>query len=86
MKKLLACVAATILAFTTTGANADDSPWYIGAFGGANWMDGDDSTFVLATDVEFETGRTVGGVLGHKFENSIRAEVELAYRDNGVFK
>ena len=84
---LLAVAAATTLVFTATYANADANSWYLGVFGGVNWMDGDDSTFIIHdSDIEFETGYAVGGALGYKFENNIRTEVEFAYRDNKAEK
>ena len=86
-KALLSGIAVALLVFPTTGAYAENNSWYLDAFGGVNWMDGDNSTIVIhAANVELEPGFTVGGALGYQFENNIRTEVEFAYRANTADK
>jgi len=54
------------------------SPFYISAFGGANWFKGKPS------NANFKPGYVVGGALGYRFNINMRAEVEFSYRYNKV--
>lgn len=91
---LLANTAAAAFAFAAPAEAA--GAWYVGVFGGGNW--GSDHAFAVETaptvsadtlvwDTEAETGFVVGGAVGlhlNQFMDGLRAEVEVAYRENSV--
>lgn len=91
---LLASTAVVALAFTAPAQAAGN--WYVGFFGGANWVD--DHSFSAATSptvsadtltwsTDGDTGFVVGGAIGLNLSgmaNGLRAEIEVAYRQNKV--
>ncbi len=95
---LLATTAAAALALAAPAEAAGN--WYVGVIGGANWVS--DHAFSVATAPtvsadslswanDAETGFIIGGAVGlhlNQFMDGLRAEVEVAYRQNvvdGVF-
>jgi opacity protein-like surface antigen len=91
---LLASTAVLAVAIASPAQAAGD--WYVGVFGGANWVE--DHSFSVATtptasadtltwSTDADTGFIVGGAVGLSLNNvvkGLRAEVEVAYRDNQV--
>jgi len=56
--------------------------WYAGLFAGAAWPD--DYAQSFAGDTSQNTGFAVGGVVGKRVWESIRAELEISYLDASV--
>ncbi len=94
--KLTLLASSAIVALSlATPANAAGN-WYVGVFGGANWVK--DHSFSVATAptssadtltwaTDGDSGFIVGGAVGmslNQFMNGLRAEVEVAYRENQV--
>lgn len=91
---LLATTAAVALALTAPAQAAGN--FYVGVFGGANWVK--DHSFSVATTptvsadtltwaTDGDTGFIVGGAVGmslNQLMGGLRAEVEVAYRENQV--
>jgi opacity protein-like surface antigen len=79
---------AALMAVLAYPGRAEADGIYIGAFGGANFVE--DVDFELEdpvlgpVDFEFEdeTGWAAGGAVGYAFDFGLRAEVEAAYRHN----
>jgi len=82
MFKTILLAGAGALALTAT-ATADTPPGtYIGLAAGANFLE-DINLNAFRTNIdEFNTGYYVGGVVGYKWTNGIRAEFEASYREN----
>jgi len=80
--KSIMLAGAAALALTAT-AKADTPPGtYIGLAAGANFLE-DPDFFRGKRNVSVQTGYYVGGFVGYKWDNGIRAEFEASYRDNG---
>jgi opacity protein-like surface antigen len=95
MRTKIALLATTTLASLALAAPAQaaGSGWYVSATGGANWLD--DTNFVAGTptalffsmNTDADTGWVVAGAVGLGLGNvwsGLRAEVEVAYRENNV--
>lgn len=98
MKTKLTLLATTTLAVLAISApaNAAGNGWYVSVLGGANWVE--DHSFSVATTptvsadtltwaTDADTGFIVGGAVGLSLNNMVqglRAEVEVAYRENQV--
>lgn len=92
---LLASSAIVVLSLAAP-ASAAGNNWYVGVFGGANWVK--DHSFSVATTptssadtltwaTDGDTGFIVGGAIGlslNQYLGGLRAEVEVAYRENQV--
>ena len=80
--KLKSIMLAGVAAFALAGAAAADTPagTYIGLAAGANWLE--DYNFFGGK--EADTGLYVGGMVGYKWDNGIRAEFEASFRENSV--
>lgn len=52
--------------------------WYIGGFGGLNWVNKKGHS----THHKYKTGYIVGGDIGYKWDNGFRLEGEVSYRNN----
>ena len=78
--KLKSIMLAGVAAFALAGAAAADTPagTYIGLAAGANWLE--DYNFFGGK--EADTGLYVGGMVGYKWDNGIRAEFEASFREN----
>jgi len=63
------------------------SGWYLGARGGATWLD-DQAASVspggATLGINYDTGWNVSGNVGYAFGGPFRLELEVAYRDNDV--
>lgn len=82
-KNLLATAAAVSL--LASPALAADEGFYIGVGGGANLIHGDDiNGNGFNSDVEHEAGFVGTGVIGYKYTNGFRNELELGYRKNRI--
>lgn len=91
---LLASTAAAAMALATPAQAAGN--WYVGVFGGGNWVT--DHSFSVATaptasadtlswSTDGEAGFIVGGAVGlhlNQLMGGLRAEIEVAYRQNTV--
>ncbi|MEM7442886.1 MAG: outer membrane beta-barrel protein [Pseudomonadota bacterium] len=67
-----------------TPASAQSSGWYVEGGGGVNWLsdiqfDESGSEYEIDTD----TGWAAGGRVGYGWDNGLRLEGEVTYRDNG---
>ncbi|MFT3810940.1 MAG: OmpA family protein [Micropepsaceae bacterium] len=69
---------AAALALIATAQADTPAGTYIGLAAGANWLE-DIDTFSLT---EIDTGYYVGGVVGYKWANGLRAEFEVSFREN----
>ncbi|MFT3809943.1 MAG: OmpA family protein [Micropepsaceae bacterium] len=80
--KLKTIMLAGVAAFAFAGAAAADTPagTYIGLAAGANWLE--DYDFFQGKD--WDTGYYVGGVVGYKWDNGLRAEFEVSFRENSI--
>jgi OOP family OmpA-OmpF porin len=77
--KNIMLAGAAALAFTATAAADTPAGTYVGLGAGANWLE----SFDAFGGKEFATGYYVGGFVGYKFDNGIRAEFEASFRENG---
>ncbi len=71
------------LVFAATPALADDSGFYLKAFGGASSLSDTDVTIgaTTETDVGFGSGTLAGGAFGYAYADSpLAAELEFTYR------
>ena len=81
-KKTLFAAAA---AFALLGTSAADTPagTYVGLAAGANFLEDVDLAPGIFDSVdEPDTGLYVGGIVGYKWTNGLRAEFEVSYRQN----
>ena len=81
-KKTLFAAAA---AFALLGTSAADTPagTYVGLAAGANFLEDVDLAPGIFDFVdEPDTGLYVGGIVGYKWTNGLRAEFEVSYRQN----
>lgn len=88
MKKYLLLTLSILGLFATTTSHATCNTlcrqgWYIGGFGGANFMDVDKDNGI---SIDMETGYYAGGCIGYKFSSPLRLEGEVAYRRNNFDK
>ena len=85
MKKTILSVALAAASLTalaggsTPVAQSSFSPFYAGVNGGANILSGKDV-------IHFNTGWNVGGFLGYRFNENIRADLSLDYIRNAYSK
>lgn len=93
MKTKLTLLASTTLAALAIAAPAQaGSGWYANISGGANWLSDDGFAVATVTDTlifspDSDTGFIVSGAIGYSLNNvmqGLRAEVEVAYRENQV--
>lgn len=56
--------------------------YYVGAFGGANWLSFSNEKKHYLKGTKFDTGYHAGGSLGYRYSNGVRIEGEIAYRNN----
>lgn len=54
--------------------------WYIGGFGGANWVNYNGSHH--GSHHKYKVGYVAGGEIGYRWENGFRVEGEVSYRQN----
>ncbi|MDZ4737306.1 MAG: outer membrane beta-barrel protein [Rhodospirillaceae bacterium] len=88
-KLLLATAAAATIAAVQMPADARADGFYVGVMGGYSWVqdvDGDYSYTATPYDLTFDldTGYVVGVFGGYGFDFGGRAELEFAYRSNGI--
>lgn len=86
---LLASALGLSVYALATGAAASQRPvgWYVGAEGGANWIDNADVSFnsgIVNFEAEFESGWAVFAEVGYRWENNWRIELEGGWRENDV--
>ena len=77
LKSLLS--GAALIALTATAAADTPAGTYIGLAAGANWLE--EGEFLDSFNEE--TGYFVGGTVGYKWDNGLRAEFEASFRENG---
>src|SRR5262249_54115081 len=71
-------------------ATNTSSGWYVSLAAGGNWIDDgninefESGALVTTNDFSWDTGFIATGAVGYDFGNHLRAEFELAYRDNDV--
>lgn len=79
--RLKLCAVAGMLALTASAASAADGRPYVGLNAGAFMpTDSTVSDFSGSGDVEYDTGFTVSGTGGFQFNNGLRLEGELTYK------
>lgn len=84
----LTAVFSALTAFISTQAQANQEGFYVGGFGGANWLQTNrkhhhgDGEF----HHKFRTGYVAGGSVGYKWCQGYRLEGEIAYRRNQLKK
>ncbi|MFT3810942.1 MAG: OmpA family protein [Micropepsaceae bacterium] len=80
LKSLMAGAAALAL----LGSAAADTPagTYVGLAAGANFLEDVNLNALFNSADEADTGLYVGGVVGYKWANGLRAEFEASYRQN----
>ncbi|MFT3810941.1 MAG: OmpA family protein [Micropepsaceae bacterium] len=71
---------AAALALATTAFADTPAGTYVGLAAGANWLK--DYDFFRGKQLESDTGYYVGGFVGYKWDNGIRAEFEASFREN----
>lgn len=84
MKKIIGIFSVLcVLAFAKTNAEEcfASSPYYISAFGGANWLIFQDNRYV---NIEHEIGFNGALALGYKINSCCRVEGEASYRINNL--
>jgi len=86
---LLASALGLSVYALSAGANAGQrsTGWYVGAEGGANWIDNADVAFNTGFgnfEAEFESGWAVFAEVGYRWENNWRLELEAGWRENDV--
>ncbi|MDZ4866492.1 MAG: OmpA family protein [Alphaproteobacteria bacterium] len=86
---LLASALGLSIYALSAGANAGQrsTGWYVGAEGGANWIDNADVAFNTGFgnfEAEFESGWAVFAEVGYRWENNWRIELEAGWRENDV--
>lgn len=82
MKKVLTLVTAAAALASVQPVQADPiEGFYIGGFGGANWLQTDRRH---GRKFDFNTGYAAGGTLGYEWCGGFRTEFEAAYRFNSV--
>lgn len=92
MKNILTgsvCLAGLIAG--STAAQANDTSWYLGGFGGGVISETQGITADVTTEaLQFDTGFTAGGVVGREIMHLVRGELEVSYariegdtRENG---
>ena len=85
--KLATLAAAAVIA---AAGPAQAEGFYLGAFGGLNFLDEADGTANLGgptditVEVESDLGWVAGAAAGYAFDFGLRAEAELAYRRNAL--
>lgn len=88
LKSILAATAAiAVMGAPAFAGQSQPQGWYIGAGAGGNWAQDLDTltTFSSSTlEVETDEGWAVVGSVGKRFDNSLRLELELGYRENDV--
>ncbi|KAF3362227.1 Outer membrane family protein [Chlamydiales bacterium STE3] len=82
MKKMI-CLFAAMLAFVlpTAVSALDVEGFYVGALGGANFLEANKRNGVKA---KFKTGYNAGGMIGYRWCTGLRLEGEASYRHNKV--
>jgi OOP family OmpA-OmpF porin len=85
MRRLtFALTVATALGMSGAVMAQGYTGWYLGARGGATWLDDTTATISgAATRFEFESGYNIGGHVGYDF-GAFRLEAEIVYRDNDI--
>ncbi len=86
-----ACGMALVAAGPIAAAQAAEG-FYIGAHGGAVFLEDADTTLsapvtpitAVSFETEFDAGFLVGGVVGYSFNKVFRVEAEVSYRDNDL--
>ncbi len=72
----------------TAAAEERPTGFYLSGGGGANFLDDDNIPNILGGtarhDIAYESGWLGIGALGYKFDETLRVEVELGYRDNNI--
>jgi len=92
MKNVLAgsvCLAGLIAG--SLAAQANETPWYMGGFGGGVFAETEGVTANTTTEaLRFDSGFTAGGVVGKEIMHLVRGELEVSYariegdtRENG---
>ena len=88
MNAKLAVIAGAAFIAATGSAQAEG--FYLGAFGGLNFLDEADGTANvggpsdITVEVESDLGWVAGAVAGFAFDFGLRAEAEVAYRMNAL--
>ncbi len=85
-------LAALVAGGMIGSAAADDmerpTGFYLSGGGGANFLDRDTIPNILGAtgnhNISYESGWLGIGALGYKFDETLRIEVELGYRDNNI--
>ena len=87
MKAMLTAATAALLVLASLPADAQsERRLYVGAFGGLNFLMEADVEVGGATvgSAEFDSGYAAGGIVGYRFLDDFRAELELSYRSNDI--
>ena len=85
MNRKLILASATALTLISTASIAADEGFYIGVGGGGNFIHGDDiNGNGFNSDLDHDAGIVGAGVIGYKYDNGFRNEIELGYRTNDV--
>ncbi len=79
MSKSSILAGVALIALTATAAADTPAGTYVGLAAGANWLE----DYEAFGSTDFDTGYYVGGLVGYKWTNGIRAEFEASFRDNG---
>jgi opacity protein-like surface antigen len=90
MLRVLALTTAVLVSFLSSGASAKDAfspgPYVQLDAGLAIVGDSDVSLFGVSGEAKFDPGFAVGGAIGYRIEEWLRAEVNLSYRQAEVDK
>ncbi|MGE3770674.1 MAG: OmpA family protein [Bdellovibrionales bacterium] len=90
-KILLAGAALALLPVSAHADYVDYDGFYLGAFGGYNYLNGNESTpytgstvVGVTSEIEYEGGFAAGAAAGYSWGTGLRTELEYAYRANDV--
>lgn len=86
MKKIFFAMGALVTLSLSSSAEAQFcceprcgcDNWYIGGFGGLNWVNKKGHS----THDKYKSGYIVGGDIGYRWDNGFRLEGEVSYRNN----
>jgi opacity protein-like surface antigen len=90
MLRVLALTTAVLISLLSSGASAENASiarLYVQLDAGLAMVGNSDvSLFGVSGDVEFDPGFAVGGAVGYRIEEWMRAELNLSYREADVDK
>lgn len=77
--------AVTLLAAITSSTSLVAAEgWYLSVGGGANHVEDDSIRGTFTQEVEYDFGYVGKGAVGYQYENGLRSEFELSYRNNDL--